>query len=130
MFPILSIFSDWAILGLRVALGLVLFAHGLNKLKNVSGTGQWMASVGFRPGMLWAVIVTAVEFFGSLALILGLGVKVVALLVAGQFVVIVIWKIFKRNKFIGDLELDLIILSVAFGLLTLGGGAYSLDGIF
>ncbi len=130
MFPLLSIFSGYAILGMRLVLGLILIVHGWSKLKNVSGTGKWMASVGFRPGMFWAVVVTAVEFLGGLLLIAGLYVQCVAFLVAGQFVVIVVWKIFKRNKFVGDLELDLVILSVALALFTLGGGYYSLDRFF
>src|SRR3989344_8548851 len=126
MFPILYLFSDWALLILRAVLGLILVVHGWPKIKNLRGTGAWMASVGFRPGIFWAVVVAIIEFFGGLALIAGLGVQLVAALIAGQFLVINVWKIAKRQKFVGGLsakggsasggEFDLLILASALAL--------------
>lgn len=122
MFPILAIFSDYALLLLRLALGFIMVAHGWPKIKNLRGTGDWMASVGFRPGILWAVVAGIVEFLGGLALIAGLYVQVVAALMVVQFAVITVWKIAKREKFTGGMEFDILILAAALALLVLGGG--------
>ncbi|MEK9180574.1 MAG: DoxX family protein [Patescibacteria group bacterium] len=131
MFPIFYLFDDYALLALRLALGLVLLAHGWPKLKNLRGTGEWFSSVGFRPGIFWAAVAAVVEFFGGLALVLGFGVQVAAFFVAGQFAVINFWRIFlKRHALVGGFELDLIILGSALALVALGGGAWSLERFF
>ncbi|MEK7077245.1 MAG: DoxX family protein [Patescibacteria group bacterium] len=126
-FAIFYLFSDWALLIARVALGILLLAHGFPKLKDLKGTGEWMGSVGFKPGILRATVAALVEFLGGLMLIAGLFVQAVALLLAVQFVVILIWKLFARHKFIGDVELDLVILALVLILLTSGAGMFSLD---
>ena len=57
---------------IRVAAGLLLVPHGAQKLfgwfggYGIEGTGQFMASLGFEPGALFAVLVGAAEFFGTL----------------------------------------------------------------
>ncbi|GHB12757.1 hypothetical protein GCM10007159_38800 [Modicisalibacter luteus] len=67
-----------AALVLRVPVGLILAAHGAQKLfgwfggYGLEGTGQWMASVGLGPGYLMALLAGSAEFFGGLALVLGL----------------------------------------------------------
>jgi len=134
MYPILYLFSDYGILALRLALGLILVAHGWPKIKNLRGTGAWLASVGFRPGMLWAPVIAIVEFFGGLALVAGIGVQVVTFLIAGQFAVILVWKLIGRQPFVqraaegyvAGYEFDLIIFAAALALLTLGAGAWAI----
>src|SRR3990167_621860 len=68
-------------LALRVPVGIILAAHGAQKLfgsfggYGLEGTGQWMASIGLTPGYLMALLAGSAEFFGGLALILGLLVR-------------------------------------------------------
>ena len=115
MFPLLLIYGDWSIFILRIILGIILIVHGWPKFKNLKGTSGWFDSVGFKPGYLWAPIVAAVESLGGLFLILGILVQPVAILLAIQFLVICGWKISTKQKFVGNLELDLIIFA---GILT------------
>ena len=67
-----------AALILRAPIGLILAAHGAQKLfawfggYGLEGTGQWMASIGITPGYLMALLAGSAEFFGGLALVLGL----------------------------------------------------------
>ncbi|HBG29993.1 MAG TPA: DoxD-like family protein, partial [Gammaproteobacteria bacterium] len=67
---ILSTSNTYADLLLRLPLGLIFAAHGAQKLfgwfggYGLSGTGQWMASIGLRPGMLMAALAGSAEFFG------------------------------------------------------------------
>jgi len=60
-----------AALILRVPVGLILAAHGAQKLfawfggYGLEGTGQWMASIGLEPGYWLALMAGSAEFFGG-----------------------------------------------------------------
>lgn len=120
------VFGNWAIFVLRVVVGLVLVRHGLPKLRDLKGTGEWFGSVGFRPGIFWALVAGLVEFGGGLAIILGFLTQFVSLFVALQFLIILL-KFKKGKMFAKDSEIDWLILASALALLTLGSGAFSLD---
>lgn len=120
------VFNDWALLALRVVLGVILVAHGYPKLKDPKGAAAWLGSIGFRPGIVFACIAIAVEFFGGLALILGFLTQVVAVLVLLQFLVI-IFKVNRPKGLKGGYELDLLIAAAAALLVTTGGGLFGLD---
>ena len=70
-----------AALVLRVPVGIIFAAHGAQKLfgwfggHGLEGTGQFFASIGLAPGYLMALLAGAAEFFGGLALIVGLLVR-------------------------------------------------------
>lgn len=119
------IYSDWGLFALRLAVGFVLVRHGLPKLRDLKGTARWMGSVGFRPGGFWAIIVGALEFFGGGLIILGFLVQAISLLVAAQFVVILLTV--ARKKTWDDKEKDLLILAAALALAVLGAGSMSLE---
>ena len=119
-----SEYSDWALLFLRLVLGVIFLAHGVPKLRNLKSTGEWMGQSGFRPGWLWAPVVAIAESCGGLALILGFGTPLVALALGIQFAVINFWKIFREEPLVGGFELDLAILAGLLVLLTVGGGAW------
>lgn len=128
----LFVFYDWALLALRVALGVILVAHGFPKLKDLKGTSAWMASIGLRPGILFAAVAAFLEFFGGLALIAGLFTQGVALLVLVQFLAI-IFKVNRAKGLVDGYEFDLMIAAVAALLATTGGGLFGLDdalGVF
>src|SRR5262245_48240206 len=69
---------DLGLLVLRVLVGLVVAAHGAQKLfgwwggAGLKGFGGWMASVGLKPAALWALAGGLGEFGGGLLLVLGL----------------------------------------------------------
>ena len=129
----LSIFTfhgGVSLLFLRVILGAILIAHGRSKLKDFKGTAAWMQSVGFKPGVLFAALAMVLEFFGGIALVIGLFVQVVAFFAALQFLTIVFWKAGSGQHLVGGYELDLIILGAAAALFFLGGGSYSIDRLF
>lgn len=129
MFPILYILSDFGLLVVRVALGIILLVHGLPKIKNLKVTAHNFDGMGFKPGRLWGTVAAIVEFAGGIALILGFWVQLAALFVVGEFLVINVWKITKRQPFVGGWEFDLLILAAAIVLFS-GGGVLSLDRFF
>ena len=72
--------TPWAALLLRVGMGTLFLAHGaLLKLGTfgLAGTMGYFGSIGCPPAL--GVVVIAGEILGRLALILGIGVRVVSL---------------------------------------------------
>src|SRR2546430_9122285 len=64
-----------ALLGLRVAAGVVMFAHGWNHLARMRegpGVSNWFASLGLHPGPAHAWLVTVTELAAGPALVFGL----------------------------------------------------------
>ncbi len=126
MIQFFLVFSDWALLALRVVLGLILAIHGWPKIKNLKKTADFFEKTGFKPGSLWGTIVAAVEFVGGIFLILGLFTQIISFLAFIEFLVVLV--IVKRNaEFKGEVEFDLLILAGLLILLTMGGGALSID---
>lgn len=126
MIQFLFVFSDWGLLILRVALGLIMVAHGWPKLKNLKGTAEGFKAMGFKPPRFWGTVVAIVEFFGGLVLILGLFTQFFAFLILIQFMVAIL-RVKGRQGFVGGYEFDLLILVAAFALMILGAGTISLD---
>ena len=125
---------------LRVALGIVIFPHGAQKLLGWFGGDGYRATMDyFTKGMgipaLFAILPIIVEFFGSLALILGLGTRLVSLGIALDMLVAV-WTVHRHNGFFMNwegekegegFEFHILVVAIAVALVIGGGGALSLD---
>ncbi|CAM4090852.1 DoxX family protein [Shewanella aquimarina] len=119
---------------LRLPLGLIFAAHGAQKLfgwfggYGLEGTGQWMASVGFEPGYLMALLAGSAEFFGGLALVLGLLTRPAAALTAFTMAVAMTLHV-GNGLFVSNngYEFALILLAASLSLAVQGGGRYSID---
>jgi putative oxidoreductase len=127
--------SSWGPLALRIPVGLIFAAHGAQKLfgwfggYGLEGTGQWMGSIGLAPGLLMALLAGSAEFFGGLALVLGLLVRPAAAALAfamlmGIFTVHIDKGLFVANN---GYEFGLALLAVAVSLVVTGAGRASLD---
>ncbi len=127
MIPLFLVGSDWTIFFLRVALGIIFIAHGWAKVKNFQGTASWFESVGFKPGRFWGIVVGILELGGGILFLAGLFVQPVAVLLAVQFIVIIVWRLKRREKLIGGYEFDLALLGALAALATLGSDLYALD---
>lgn len=124
-----------AALILRVGLGLALIPHGAQKLfgwfggYGLEGTGQWMASIGLQPGLLMAALAGAAEFFGGLALLLGVLTRPAAALTAFTMLV-AIFSVHIGNGFFmanNGYEYGFVLLVASLSLLVSGAGRCSLD---
>lgn len=136
--------SDTAVaalsLVLRLVLGLVILPHGAQKLLG------WFGGYGFKgtmafftqtmgiPGAL-ALLAIVAEFFGSLALIIGLLTRPAALGIGVVMVVAALTSHLRHGFFINwfgaqegeGFEFHLLAAGIALALLIIGGGAWSLD---
>ncbi|KON87779.1 oxidoreductase [Sporosarcina globispora] len=101
---------------LRAILGFIFFIHGLSKFQGgISNTAGFFDSIGI-PGFM-AYVVAVIELAGGIALILGIGTKIVSIL----FAVIMLGAIFTAklpagllgNGQMAGYELDLILLAAS-----------------
>lgn len=128
--------QSWAPLVIRVPLGIILMAHGAQKLfgwfggYGLEGTGQWLASVGFEPGYVMALLAGSAEFFGGLALILGLLTRPAAIVTA--FTMLMAMTVHIGNGlFVSNngYEFALMLLAASVSLAISGAGKLSVDSI-
>lgn len=112
---------------LRLALGTLFVIHGYPKLTaQRRGTGEWLKSIGLSSG--FAAFGGVVEFFGGIALLLGIFTQIVASLFA-LWMLSTTWLAAgkMKKKYMGGYELDITLLLAALALAALGGGSFSLD---
>lgn len=127
--------AGFAALVLRLPIGLILAAHGSQKLfawfggYGLEGTGQWMASVGLTPGLLMALLAGGAEFFGGIALIVGLFTRLAAAISALTMAIALFCVHWGQGFFLDShgIEYALALLSATSALTIMGGGRYALD---
>lgn len=132
---LLSTDAGWAPLALRVPAGIIFAAHGSQKLfgwfggYGLSGTGQWMDSIGLSPGYLMALVAGSAEFFGGLALIAGLLVRPAAASLAFAMLVAIFSVHIGKGLFVdkNGYEFALALLGISVALAISGAGKGSVD---
>jgi len=125
--PIFGIHLSILALLLRLAIGSLYIYHGYPKLGAArKGTADWLKSIGF-PGS-FAAFAGVVEFFGGIALVIGLLTSVVAALSAIWMIATTWLSMAKiKKKYAGGYELDITLLLISLALAAIGGGRLSLD---
>ena len=122
---------------IRLVIGLLFMAHGLQKLlgwfggSGLTGTASMFDRAGLGPGRITAPLGGAAEFGGGLSLVLGLltplGAIAVMVMMAGAVVAVHgsngLWN---TN---GGFEFNLVLASAAFALTLTGPGRWSLDHV-
>lgn len=126
-----------AALVLRLPVGLTLAAHGAQKLfawfggYGLEGTGQYMASLGLEPGYLMALLAGSAEFFGGLALALGLLTRPAAVVTAFTMLIAIFTAHIQNGLFLsnGGYEYALALFAVTVALAISGGGRLAVDNL-
>ena len=123
-----------ALLGLRLILGAVMLAHGINHIiggGKIAGTGRWFESLGMKPGPLHAWLASITEVAGGALLVLGLLTPLACAAVVGVMLVALVTNHLRNGFFIfrpGEgYEYVLTLTVVALCLAALGGGEWSVD---
>src|SRR3954447_1973139 len=127
---------DWALLILRLAVGLMVAAHGVQKLFGwFGGPGFAATTKGFggmrlRPAAFWTAVAVLSEVGGGLALALGFLTPLGALgIIAAMAMGIILahWPRFFNSQ--RGLEYPLVLLLGALAVGVGGPGAYALDAL-
>ncbi|MDP3979762.1 MAG: DoxX family protein [Pseudomonas sp.] len=119
----------------RIIAGLTFAAHGSQKLfgwfggYGLVGVGQWMESIGLAPGYLMALLAGSAEFFGGLALVIGLLARPAAAVLAVTMLVAIVTVHLSNGFFMSDngYEFALALLAISLAVLVEGAGKLSLD---
>ncbi|GAD68037.1 MULTISPECIES: DoxX family protein [Vibrio] len=129
--------AGYSPLALRVPIGIILMAHGSQKLfgwfggYGLEGTGQWMASIGLEPGVLMAFMAGSAEFFGGLFLLLGLLTRPAAVVTAFTLIVAIFSVHIDNGLFMSNngYEFGLALLAATVSLAISGSGKLALDNV-
>lgn len=125
----------------RVALGIVIFPHGAQKLLGWFGGFGFDGTMGYFTetlGIPWilGMLVILIEFFGSLFLIAGFATRVAAFAVIGTFIGIVVTSHADSGFFMNwsgqanqleGLEYFILLFGLALISFIAGGGRASVD---
>ena len=121
-------YRDYAFLVLRIFVGTVFLTYGALKFSGgVQSVAKYFAQQGVPLPELMAPIVMAIEFFGGLAIILGTGTRIAALLLSGVMVVAMLTVTLKVG-FTGGYDLNLACLGGLLALLLAGPGKPAVGG--
>lgn len=132
--------NDAALTLIRVALGVVMFPHGAQKLLGWFGGYGWSGTMGFLTGTmgipaLLAALVILGEFFGSLGLITGLFGRVAAFGILSTMIGAVLMVHAKVGFFMNwagtqqgeGYEYHILAAAMALAIIMKGSGALSID---
>jgi putative oxidoreductase len=124
------------ILLLRVAVGLLIAAHGAQKLfgafsgPGIEGTAGYLGSLGYPRSRELAWLAGAVEFGGGLLLVLGCLVPFAAAAIVGQLLN-AMWSahhhVLWNHADPPGIEFPLTLSVIALALAWTGGGRFSID---
>jgi putative oxidoreductase len=120
---------------IRLAIGVLLFAHGTQKLfgwyggHGLDGTGGFMESLGHRPGRQMALAAGLSEAGGGLLIALGFLTPLGAAMVIGTMIVAAVSAHAPNGLWAtnGGYELPMTYALVAAGLAFTGAGDWSVD---
>ena len=120
---------------IRVIFGLVMVAHGAEKLfgwfggSGLAGTGGFFEALGFRPGRTFAAAAALSEFVGGSLFALGLLGPVGPALILAVMLVASISVHWRNGLFAAanGVEVPLLFATAVVGVALIGFGSYSLD---
>jgi putative oxidoreductase len=138
-YKLIATSNDWTLTILRLAAGIMIFPHGLQK------TFGWFGGAGFSAQMagfeqmhipaIFAFLAIMTEFLGGLGLILGALTRIAALGLAVDMTVGV-YLVHWHNGFFMNwsghqkgegFEFHILVVAMAIVLMARGGGAASVD---
>lgn len=118
-----SQYTSAGLLLLRLMLGGALMVHGYGKIQTPF---SWMPPEAPIPGILQFLAAFS-EFFGGLAMILGLLTSLASLGIIITMAVAAFFHISKGDGFVQGYELALVYLVMSLSICLMGPGKYSLD---
>jgi putative oxidoreductase len=131
-------FYDWLLLVARVLLGLIFVLSGYGKLTGLAAFSASLAARGVPAAEGFAVLGACVEFFGGIAVLLGLATRYAALLMIVFVVVATLishrfWEYADPQQFRaqqGQFMKNVTILGGYVLLFACGGERFSMDALW
>jgi putative oxidoreductase len=138
---LVSPYSNWGLLILRVALGIVFIGHGWPKInpngpmKGPAGFSGYLKQLHVPLAGFFAWIVALLETVGAVLLILGLGTRILALALVVDMLVAIFGALRPMGAKFIDMsggprwELEFLLAAGALALVFTGAGSLSLDAL-
>jgi putative oxidoreductase len=120
-----QLMRSWGITLLRITIGAVFVAHGGQKFfMGFHEVAEFLGSLEIPQPTPAAILLTAVEFFGGLAMILGILTRYVAIMLAFDMAVAIIMFHWRNGFFTAQngIEFPLVLLVANLTLILSGGG--------
>ena len=123
--------ADLAMTIIRVIVGIAFFVHGWQKvfIFGFGGVGGFFGSLGIPAAGFFAIVISLLELLGGLALILGIGTRIVSLLLAINMLVALLVVHLPNGFFASEngYELVLILGAASLAFAITGASSISLD---
>ena len=132
--------DSWSLLILRLAVGIVIFPHGAQKLFGWFGGNGFVGTLGFFTNKMhiptfFALLAILAEGLGSMGLIVGLLTRVAAFGVLCNMIVAVAMVHWPHGFFMNwmgkqkgeGFEYHLLVIGICLALMISGGGKWSVD---
>ena len=125
---------DWGILVLRLGIGIMFVAHGLQMAfglfggPGVNGFSKMLSGLGFIWPALWSYLASYTVLIGGLFLILGIQTRIAAILLL-IFILTAAVKVHLSKGFFlsnGGFEYTFVIAAACLALILLGAGKYNI----
>lgn len=125
---------DWATLVLRLGIGIMFMAHGLQMAfgkfggPGIKGFAGMLSGLGFVPSELWAVVASYTVLIGGLFLIAGIQTRGAATLLL-IFILTAAFKVHLSKGFFlsnGGYEYTFVIAASCLALILLGPGKFTI----
>jgi len=117
---------------LRLILGATFIAHGAQKLfvMGLPAISGGFAQMGIPMPGFFGPFVSLVEFFGGIAIVLGLLTRLTGLALAVNMIVAML-AVHLKNGFFnpGGIEFPLSLFGMSVALMAMGAGAFSIDAL-
>lgn len=134
-------YGSWSLFIVRVALGIIFFAHGAQKVFGWFGGPGLRATIGyFQKGLQvpapLTVLAALTECFGGLAVLVGFLARLAALGLIGVMLIAIAKVHWRHGFFINwslesgkghGIEMNLALIAMALAVLARGAGAASID---
>lgn len=121
-------YHDVAILLLRIGVGVIFVLAGWGKLTGIEGVQGFFGDIGIPAAALMAWVVALTEFVGGLMVLIGLYLRIPALLLAVVMVVAIFTV--KLEQGFDALRIDLSLMLMSLALCILGSGKISFEHLF
>ncbi len=120
-------YYEWSMVVLRIVVGVIFLAHGVQKFQGIEGMIQFFGSVGLPSIMVY--VIATIEAVGGALLILGLFTRMSAL---GTSLVMLgaIFKVKLGMGFFNGYEFDLLLLASSISLILSGSHSFALGNLF
>jgi len=125
---------DWGILVLRLGIGVMFAAHGLQKVfgffggPGINGFSKMLSGLGFAPPVFWAYLAAYTELLGGVFLVLGLFTRASAAMLLALIITAAVKVHLGKGFFLaaGGFEYTFVIAAACLALVLLGPGRFSI----